>query len=74
MVKVIGILEDGLIRLRGPIDLPSGIEVEITIRPRSEDLEIQRRRAAAQAILSRPPVKIAPLNVVDLVREDRASH
>lgn len=38
MVKTTGTLENGVIRLREPVDLPPGTEVSITIEPVAEGM------------------------------------
>ncbi len=71
MVKATGILEDGVIRLREPVDLPAGTEVEVTIEPRPPDAALMRRRKAIERILARKPIDIRPYTVRDLIEEGR---
>jgi len=70
-MKTLGILENGLIRLREPVDLPAGTEVEVTIEPRSPISADERRRKAMERILARTPVDIRPHTVRDLIEEGR---
>jgi predicted DNA-binding antitoxin AbrB/MazE fold protein len=74
MVKTKGILENGAIRLAEHVNLPDGIEVEITIKEFDRVTASRRRRALVDEILREPLARIAPLKVVDLVHEDRAGH
>ena len=71
MVKVRGVLENGVIRLEEPLDLPPGTQVEVTIEPKGHDPEIERRQKIVQRILSREPIDIRPYTVRDLIEDGR---
>lgn len=75
-MKITGVVENGLIRPLDPVELPSGVTVQIIVPEREveiSDEEIARRREIGERLLSRrEKLDIRPLTAVDLIRGDRA--
>jgi hypothetical protein len=71
VVKARGVLDEGVIRLRDPLDLPAGTEVDVVIEPRAPETEEERRDRAVRLILESEPIDIRPLTVRDLIEYGR---
>ena len=71
VMKLRGILDGSVIRLRGAVNLPAGTEVDVTIEPSRAEGEVERRQRVARRILERQPIDIRPLTTRDLIEEGR---
>jgi predicted DNA-binding antitoxin AbrB/MazE fold protein len=71
VVKVRGILEVGVIRLKDKVDLPVGTELNVMIEADRTNPEVERRGRQAARILDREWIDVRPLTVRDLIEEGR---
>jgi len=71
MMRARGILDGSVIRLRDPVNLPAGTEVDVTIEASRLEAETERRQRLVRRILDRQLINISPLTVRDLIEEGR---
>ncbi len=71
MMRARGILDGSVIRLRDPVNLPAGTEVDVTIEASLLEAETERRQRLVRRILDRQLINISPLTVRDLIEEGR---